>query len=99
MVERIYCGSGRCKGMAYLLPVAYCLTKSNRNPFLSLAVEYQSVRNESKPTRSQRADCISDCESHHQAKSSIKPVVKASSFSEVGLDLFSAQNAHLERGN
>lgn len=83
--------------MAYLQSVAYCLIKSNRNPSSSLAVGYQSVDNESKPTSSQRADCTSHCESHHQAKSSVMPIGKASSFSEVGLDLFSAQNAHSER--
>lgn len=53
--------------------------------------------NESKPTGSQRVDCTSDCESHHQAKYSIRPVGKASCCSEVGLDLCSAQHVHLER--
>lgn len=61
----------------------------------SWVLEY--IGNESKPTGSQRVDCTSDCESHHQAKYSTRPTGKASCYSEVGLDLCSAQHAHLER--
>lgn len=62
---------------------------------LSWVLEYTG--NESKPTGSQRIACTSDCESHHQAKYSIRPFGKASCYSEVGLHLCSAQHAHLER--
>lgn len=98
---RVHCGKDllwKHQVQRHSLPIVCdILSYKVKQESLSLAVGYQRLGNESKPTRSQRADCTSDCESHHQAKYSIRPVGKASCFSEVGLDLCSAQHTHLER--